>query len=131
MFPLCIYIKHAIIYLFSLNSKLNYIQERPNYLLWICVTSIIVVVVVFNYRIRVMGRLFIIYFIFNNLIVGLTLFNSVIGVFVCAFVIHTDEDHEFLLIKQRNLRKILHLVLLFFFVWNFINSVDGLSSQPF
>lgn len=47
--------------------------------------------------------------------------SSLVGIVVSLYIIRTDEENDFLLIKGHNLRKIMHLALTVFFVWKVVD----------
>lgn len=59
----------------------------------------------------------------------MSIISACLGILFSVYAIKTDEDHDFLLIKYHNIRKIIHLVLLSFFCWKIFDHLTISSSQ--
>ena len=76
---------------------------------------------VINHRIRVMGQFSFLFLLLTNSTFNISIASACIGIVICCYVIKTDEDHDFLLIKSHNLRKMVHLFILAFLFWKVLD----------
>lgn len=86
-------------------------------------------VVLINHRIRMMGVFFPLFIFVANLNLTVSFVDEMVGTVICIYMMHTDEASSFLLLKGHNIRKILHFILISYFAWRLIDSLQPNSSD--